>query len=396
MTEEPKVPLLRRMTRAGRPPREVGEVSPAKALRLALSKAGQEVLKQLVVGSGVEERRLPLTAIADHLPEGGLTTHLSGPGGCGGLVTLDRAVMSGVIEALTLGQVLPTPPSDRPPSITDGLLCQRFLVMVMTVFAARLLGHPGEEWATGFVPEDPIQDLRRLPLMLDDVLYRAITVEIDMGGGSKIGQMVLVLPWDGQTKDAPEPEAEPTSKVAADKWRADLENAVMPCSPVFTGVLHSLELPLEYVLTLKPGDTVPLHGAALDDVRLETQEGLCLARGRLGQSRGNRAVRLTASTMLPGFDADPPKEEPENDAPPMPSLVDTMANMPPLGDIGGATDIDPNGEDLPPLEGLGDADIGGLPPLSVGDEADGTDDLPPLDMDNMSFEGLDDLPMTIE
>jgi flagellar motor switch protein FliM len=56
--------------------------------------------------------------------------------------------------------------------------------------------------------------------------------------------------------------------------------------------LSRITLPLSAVVQMKPGDLLPLPLAALDRIEITGQDGQPCAVGRLGQSRGMRALRL--------------------------------------------------------------------------------------------------------
>lgn len=400
MSEQPRHLPLRQLTRGGRPAPEFGEVSPAKALRLALAKAGQEVLSQVVDGSGIEERRVTLPKIPDVVSKDGLTIIMDGPGGGRGLVSLDRISVAAITEGLTTGRISSEPPSDRRPSVVDALLCQRFLVTVMTVFAAKLVGHPGAGWATGFIPEDSIDDLRRLPILLDDEPYRVLTIETDFAGGARIGQMSLVLPWDGRhAVPGKTSKAEP-AKDAEANWSETLEQAVMPTEAVLEAVLYRMKLTLSDVSAFKVGSLIPIPRRAVAQVSLEDSDGDQVSVVRLGQSQGWRAVRFETAALRndlsPTMDLDEGQGAGQSSAPPPFSLAGAMASAPGIGAAG---------MEMPTLDLDGDDDeefstANGLPDLpdlsSLADDAEPMADLPPLDLDSMPMTDLDDLPMTIE
>jgi flagellar motor switch protein FliM len=92
-----------------------------------------------------------------------------------------------------------------------------------------------------------------------------------------------------------------------------LETAVMRAPASLRAELGRLTLPLSEVLDLGVGGALTLPLSALEEVRLTALDGTEQAVGRLGQSRGMRAIRLTAlpstspGTSSLGFaDARPP------------------------------------------------------------------------------------------
>jgi flagellar motor switch protein FliM len=59
-------------------------------------------------------------------------------------------------------------------------------------------------------------------------------------------------------------------------------------------VVGRVSLTLQALMALGVEDVLPLPRAGLERVSVEGANGACVAEGRLGQSRGQRAVRLTA------------------------------------------------------------------------------------------------------
>lgn len=386
MSEQSRTVSLRQLTRGGRPAPEYGEVSPAKALRLALAKAGQSVLGQVVDGSGIEELRVSLDKLAEVLPMGGLSVMLHGPSEARGLLCLDRTMVATITEGLTTGKIAETAVAERAPTQIDALLCQRFLVTLLTVFAARLVGHSAAEWATGFVPEDPVDDLRRLPILMDDELYRVLSVSTDFAGGRRTGQMTLVLPVDGRMNTAQKPEEIADLDAATDDWTKAMEQALLPAEVELEAVLYRIVLPLSKVSALEPGMSIPIPRRAVAEVVLEdgNAERVCIVR--LGQSQGFRAIRVEQAPLRNDLSPLTNLDGPAGGTPQAPlSLADAMAQAPGLA-----------GKIAPPSEhGLNDADPNaGMPPI---DEAPASgEDFGASDLDSLPMTDLDDLPMSIE
>ena len=382
MTEDTREPVLRRMTRSGRPPPEFGEVSPAKAMRHALAKAGQDLLGQVVTGSGLEELRVGLDTIAENLPAGALCVLLHGPRDSRGLVALDRTLVAAVTEALATGRVSSGPAPNRAPTRTDAFLCMRFLVTILTVFAARLVGHPSASWATGFVPEEPVADLRRLPVLMEDVPYRLLAMETDIGAGAKIGQVCFVLPWEPVITEAEPDVAEPevADQMRKEAWARDLHKALMPAPVTLTAVLHRVTMTLEEIKNLQPGSAISIPRSSMQRVQLVDISGKTVVTGRLGKLDGARAVRVEGEAGAP--------------APMMTDDEDGLPGDGPTGDAEaagfdlGTMDAQAEGDDLPDLPPL---DMAGLDQPPDGEDEDLG--FPSMDMGDLD---LDDLPMTIE
>ncbi|MBE3639200.1 FliM/FliN family flagellar motor switch protein [Mangrovicoccus algicola] len=374
------------MTLAGRAPPEFGEVSPAKALRLALAKAGQEVLQQVVTGSGLEELKLPIDKVADQLPEAALVLELSGPRGKRGLIALDRGLVFAITESLTTGHVNGGPVPDRLPTRTDALLCRRFLVMMMTVFAARLVGHPASDWATGFVPEEKIEDLRRLPVTMEDVPYRMLVMETDIALGTRLGQICILVPWDDMSLEPVAALEDHGAEDRARAWSSALEAAVMGCDIEMTAVLHRAQMTVAELRALQPGSLIRLPAGALGRAVLETADGQKVFSGRLGDLDGYRAVMVED---LPGAPSGPPESPGDPGAPSLPDtgMVDAMAMAAP-GNLEMPAFDEGAAEEMPPL------DFDAIEAGEALPELDG--DFPAMDLGGLNMDDLDDMPETIE
>ncbi len=377
------------MTRAGRPPPEFGEVSPAKALRLALAKSGQEILEQAVTGSGIEELKVGIPAIQKELPESALVLDMTGPGGCRGLVALDRSCVAAITEALTTGRISGGELPERKPSRTDALLCRKFLVMVMTVFAARLVGHPDSDWATGFVPDEPVFDLRRLPVIMEDVPYRLLRMETDFGLGARIGQVCIVVPWAGPAAVPPPAEALPPPEEDAAAWCEALEAAIMPARVELAGVLCRREITVRDYEALEAGSLIRIPMSSIANATLETATGQKIFRGRLGELDGDRALKVEW-TFEDGEEGETLSAAQNDEADEMGGmdLADAMSKVPPVDLSLPSLEDEPEPE-LPPLD-LDALEAGeGLPDLGDGG-------FPAMDLGEFNMDELDDLPETID
>lgn len=288
---------MQRKAGADRPEPDHGRVSPAGALRLAVSRAAQEVLKVPLRAGDVAETRLTLASMAEALPPSGLWVMLRGPGTAAGLVTLDTSLLSAVLQALTAGRVSGSGASDRAPTQTDAILARRFLTVLVETFAARLEGSPAARWAAGFQPRDRVSDPARLPHLMADAVYRGMSVGIDIAG-LRPGALGLILPHDppGDGRQVADIEAGPDPRVA--EWQSALADKVMDSPVPIEAVLHRLELPLADLSRLRPDMLLPLPAQAITAVSLEGADGRRTGTGRLGRSEGHRAVKILALPQL--------------------------------------------------------------------------------------------------
>ena len=97
-------------------------MSPAKALRRALARTADVLWDLPLVTQGVSQEILDQDGCLDLLVPGTLLILLDGPGGGIGLVSVDRQLMTGLIEVQTISQVTRVPIEDRPLTPTDAAM----------------------------------------------------------------------------------------------------------------------------------------------------------------------------------------------------------------------------------------------------------------------------------
>jgi len=286
--------VLQRKAGAGRPAPDHGVVTAATALRLAVSKAGQDVLRTRLDAGEVGESRLTLGAMAAELPARGLHVLLRGSGGAAGLVALDASLLTAVLQAQTAGRVTDAPVAERAPTQTDAILARRFLAVLLDSFGARLAGRPAAIWAAGFQPRERVADAARLPHLLADTAYRALETEVDIAGGLRRGRLLVILPRAGAEEatlpPAPGEGAPPDTTRTA--WREALAGRVLDSPAALEAVLCRIEIPLSEIAGLAPDRVLPIPARALGEVALEAVDGRVAATGRLGQTKGSRAVKI--------------------------------------------------------------------------------------------------------
>jgi len=288
---------LRRKAGAGRPRPDFGLVSPVSALRLAVSKAGQDVLRVRLSVGDVKELRLTRSAMADSLPDSGLWVVLRAPGGAAGIAAMDAGLLSAVLQAVTSGRLSEGPVPRRPSTQTDAIMVRPFMAGVLDGFGAGLAAHPSARWAAGFQPRDRLADGAGLVHAVADVEFHALSADIDIGSGLCAGRLDIVLPHVPGRDDAMEAPVrlEPSER---DAWQSTFRAHVMESEAVLEAVLHRFELPLAELSRLAPDMVLPLPAASLDLVRMEDREGGCAAMARLGRMDGRRAVKLLAPRAL--------------------------------------------------------------------------------------------------
>jgi len=373
MGETTQLTTLQRKAGAGRGESESAGMTPAKALRLALSKAAQDELSLALRVQGVAETRVNQLGLLAALSDDLLLLLLEGPQGGLGIVAFDIQALAALIEVQTMGQVLKSPATPRRATATDSAMCGPLLDRVLPEFEGHLTGSAAERWAAGFRFGKRVENVRLLGLRIDETDYRLFRISLDMADGAKQGEMLLALPADGCAR----------LNVGADGghgWAQMLQKTVQASHVELLAVLHRTQVPLAAATAFKTGDLVPVPQSAIAEVQLEGADGRIVGQARLGQQNGHRALRITdgttADTSAGGGDGMvniTPRAAPE-------PMMDALGDLAlPDGDLSGEMpmapmDLDSEGAlpDLPmtPMDDLPAVDIGEMPMAAM-----------PMDMD---------------
>ncbi|MDJ0823548.1 MAG: FliM/FliN family flagellar motor switch protein [Paracoccaceae bacterium] len=374
--------VLGQKAQAARRAYEARAMSPAKALRRAMSRTADVQWGLALVNQAEMQERLDQDAVTDALSAGDLLILLEGPGGALGLVTIDREVMTGVIEVQTILQVTQMPADDRPLTATDAAMMAPLIDGTLERFVANLGEDPLRPQLEGYSFGAMVEDARAASLLLEASSYRLFRVEADLALGRRKGVIQFIFP---------DRDLDRWSDAGEGQGAAGPHEARMKLLPArLDTVLGRINLPLNEARGLKPGDILPLPAGVMDGLELIAAEGKVIARGRLGQINGMRAVRLNWPPVAsapseapsaampddaPAFDppADPaPAAEPEIDLAPAPAPgsfaaeVDELPDLPPLDFDGGdfADELETVSTDLP-----GETEGGAEPDDSLGDFA---------------------------
>lgn len=304
--------------------------------RLAFARAARDCTGLLVEVASMKLHRRSLAELLELPPDRALLALLDGPQGGLGLMAMSAGVMAALIEMQTTGRVSASPPPSRRPTRTDAAMVAATIDRAMEELDILLAEEADLVWAGGFRYASFLEDPRPLGLLLEDQPYRVLTAELALEGGTRHGGLLLALPAEGKGLRPAllRPRAE--KEGAAPGFSAALEGAVMGAGCVLQAVIGRATLPLHEVMALQAGQVLPLPDAALDRIALEALDGQRLARARLGQNKGMRALRLVQEA---GADTPPGGGE----------AADVAADEGLPGDAGPALDfglpMDP-GEDL--------------------------------------------------
>jgi len=264
-----------------------------RALPLALARAARDGFGLVLECPAVRSHRYSLAELLELPPERGLILLLEGPRAAMGAMILSPDLLAGLIEAQTLGRVSAQPVLPRKPTRTDAAMVADWADQVLLGLEEGLLAEEDLVWTDGFRYASYLDEARPLALLLEDTAYKVLVLRCDLGGVRQ-GDLILALPAEGHGRRPhrapPQPGPEPAQ--GAD-FQAALVAGVMEAEVVVQGVLTRITLPLSALLALAPGAVLHLPQAALDRIELAGLDGRCRGLARLGQARGQRALRLS-------------------------------------------------------------------------------------------------------
>ena len=289
--------VLQRKVAHAQSDRPSSEVTALRALRLSLARSG-DALFDLPLGvlGGRQARAVP-DHIADMLSDDDLLMVLDCPGGMTGAVALSLPVVSSLIQQQTMCQVSDRPAEPRPYTDTDAAMCAPLIEDLLTRAHDLAEVEPDRSCFNNLRFGARGEDVRTVVLGLQAKRYRIFWLTLDIALGKHQGQMILVLP-DAE-EDPPQVE-EPKS----------LDRETIATSPMLDvhvqmqAILVRLPMTLEKLNGLIVGDSLPIQRSQLDQTTLVSINGDVVARGRLGQMDGNRAVRLLGAQTVPRVEPD--------------------------------------------------------------------------------------------
>ncbi|NBB97523.1 MAG: hypothetical protein GVY34_05025 [Alphaproteobacteria bacterium] len=249
----------------------------------------------------VSRRSVSLAELVDLTEPGMFLALLEGPDDQMGMMWLCPATLAALIEVQTTGQVFTTANSPDPPRLptrTDAALVAPMIDSFLQQISARCAELPEATLFDGFMYGSFLDDRRPIGVVLDDIDYELVTMQLSLAQGRVSGTCTLVLPQP----------AAPTAVDGNDDrdWERRMSGAVENSAVSLNAVLCRFRLTLAEALALTRGDVLQVPESTLETLGLTAMGGAQVASGRLGQARGFRAVRLTADPGAPGRSADIP------------------------------------------------------------------------------------------
>ncbi len=168
MTEQQQS-TMRRKTQAGRALHQSRTVSVLKALRLTLSKVGNDLFELPLATLGATQDIVENDACTQIFQDDHLLILLDGPAGTRGAVMVDPVLVGGLIQQQTMGEVQPVK-GDGPARVmtaTDATLIEPMINTLLERAAPLPESEEERRLLTGFKFGAKAQDVRLLMLALD-------------------------------------------------------------------------------------------------------------------------------------------------------------------------------------------------------------------------------------
>jgi flagellar motor switch protein FliM len=265
----------------------------ARHLARALARATSRIPG--LVGSCADpaRRRASVAELLDLIDSDSFAALIANPAGEVGLAVFDAVATLSLVEALTIGRLSRTPPPARRATQTDAQLLSDVIDAALAEYDAQAANEPGHR--AGFCFQRFPTDYRLLELLLEAQRFDLILQPLALLGEDlrRDGRFLLALP-QAVAKEKPAVASGRRTPTASrgDAWAQALEAQVMAAPAQLQAVLGRVTMPLAEVMRLSVGTTMVLPLSNLEEVEVEALDGQVMGRGRLGQFRAMRALRL--------------------------------------------------------------------------------------------------------
>ena len=291
--------IIRRKIASQRAVTAEGGPGADRGWRIGLARAARDLMKlSLDVQALVVERR-SLAELAELVPDRALIAILDGPREGLGAIILSQPLLSGFIEAQTIGRIRAQDHVPRKPTRTDAAMVVALIDTALSGLEQALADEADLVWAGGFRYASFLDDPRPLTLLLEDAPLRLLRTTVSLAGGLRTGEILLALPAEGRGQRPVAAAMQATPSDHGPAFVQALSERVNGAQTRVEAVLARLTMPLAHVMALTEGMILPLQDAAIDRISLEGLDGRHVADGKLGQNRGMRAVRLIDKAAQP-------------------------------------------------------------------------------------------------
>ncbi|MFT7136412.1 MAG: flagellar motor switch protein FliM [Akkermansiaceae bacterium] len=292
MTEQQQS-AMRRKTQAGRAMHQSRTVSVLRALRLSMSKVGNDLFELPLAVLGATQEIVDNEGCAAVFKEDHLMVLLDGPGGARGAAMVDAAFVGGLIQQQTMGSVQPFKADGpaRTMTTTDASLIEPFINILLERAAPLPETEDERRLMTGFKFGAKAQDIRLLMLALEDKEYQILRLTLDLAQGTRQGELLFCLPVPKPPPKIEDPHSE-DDEDAADEGSKTLCENVLSLKANLIVSLTQLQLPIRAAGALQVGQVLELGRVSFSDAQIRTLEGRILGHGVLGQRDGMRALRV--------------------------------------------------------------------------------------------------------
>ncbi len=282
--------VIRRKIDLSRQPQPDGAPGADRGWRLALARAARDQMGLDLDFRKLTVTRASLAEVLEIAPDRALVALLDGPEAGLGVLFMAPSVTSALIEMQTMGRLAAQAPAARKPTRIDAAMVAGLIDRALIGLEENLVEEADLIWAGGFRYASHLEDARPLALVLEDEPYRVMTAELVLDGSGRAGDVILVLPANGRGA-APRLSSQVVED-APPQFATAFAEQILQAGAGLDGGGSRLRLPLGQIMALAPDDVLALPTAALDAVSLDTIGGRSVARARLGQNRGMRALKL--------------------------------------------------------------------------------------------------------
>ena len=282
--------ILRRKAALGTQQQVARAMSVAKAMRQSIAKLGKELFEMPLsaIGAVTEERQL--SDLSEIVSDSALLCLLEGEDGRIGAAIIGADIVGGLIQQQTMGHVSAAKGASRPMTQTDAAMCAPLLDSLFERVAPMLELEAEHGVIAGYRFGARFEDARALDMALDMPEYFVVRLTLDLAGGTRQGEMSLILPMIPPANASGPDALSKTDENGASCTQ--MNDVAMGLPTELNMVLCKLSLKLAQVKRLAVGEVLRLPHNTFPETDIVTQTGKIIGSGVLGQVNGMRALRL--------------------------------------------------------------------------------------------------------